>query len=600
MLRRLRDVTVPMQKVWKILGIPPQSFFEEFPELPKVVASLLYHRNMRTQKDIDEFLNPDYSVDIHDPYLFNDMKKAVKRIMKAIDKNEKIIVYGDYDADGVSASVILVSTIQAMGYNNVDAFLPHRETDGYGLNNRAIKELKDEGAKLIITCDCGISNTKEVDFAGEQKVDVIITDHHTIPPQLPKAFAIIHPKIEGEHYPDKNLSGGGVAFKLMQALLTKHKEKHELLNNGEKHEAHEKWLLDMVAISSVADMVPLIGESRTLTKYGLIVLNKSKRLGLQKLFLETRLMEQDGSKKKNLDAYSIGFQIAPRINAAGRIKHANVAYNLMMADKATDAIDLAFELDQNNKERQQITEELLKKAVEQIEKDQMDKPVLFVVGKGWLGGLVGLIAGKIVQKYYKPTLVMSESETEIMGSGRSIEGFNIIETFQAKPDLFSKYGGHPMACGFTLANKEKLADFKAHLIEFYNEKTKNLDMQPTIKIDAELRLNEVDWELFDLLEQFKPFGMNNDRPKYLAREVEIFDMTTVGKEAKHLKLTVKQDNKIRKTIGWSLCDKTGEINWCKLLRIGDKIDIVFEIDVNEWNGNRELQLTIVDLKKNAD
>ncbi|MDD2656705.1 MAG: single-stranded-DNA-specific exonuclease RecJ [Patescibacteria group bacterium] len=588
-----------MQKTWKILESPPQSFFEEFPELPKVVASLLYHRNMRTQKDIDEFLNPDYSQDIHDPYLFHDMKKTVKRIMKAIEKKEKIIIYGDYDADGVSASVILVSTIKAMGYDNVDAFLPHRETDGYGLNTRAITELKNEGAKLIITCDCGISNTKEVDFANEQKVDVIITDHHTIPPQLPKAFAIIHPKISTETYPDKNLSGGGVAFKLMQALLIKHKEKHELLANGEKHEAHEKWLLDMVAVSSVADMVPLIGESRTLTKYGLLVLNKTKRIGMQKLLMEARIIEQDGSMKKNLDAYTIGFQIAPRINAAGRIKHANVAYNLMMTDRATDAIDLAFELDQNNKERREITEELLKKAIEQIEKDQKDKPVLFVVGKDWPGGLVGLIAGRIVQQYYKPTLVMSENEKEIMGSGRSIEGFNIIETFQEKPDLFLKYGGHPMACGFTLASKDQLADFKAHMIEKYNEKTKDLDMRSTIKIDAELRLTEVDWELFDLLDQFKPFGMNNERPKYLAREVEIFDMTTVGKDAKHLKLTVKQDNKIRKTIGWSLCDKEGEINWCKILRIGDKIDIVFEIDLNEWNGNRELQLTIVDLHKSS-
>lgn len=586
-----------MQKFWKILEPPPQSFFEEFRELPKVVASLLYHRNMRTQKDIDEFLNPDYSTDIFDPYLFKDMKKAVKRIFKAIEKNEKIIIYGDYDADGVSASVILVSTLQAIGHDNVDVFLPHRETDGYGLNNRAIEELKKDGAKLIITCDCGISNTKEVDFANKQKVDIIITDHHTIPPELPKAFAIIHPKIEHEKYPDKNLSGGGVAFKLMQALIRKYQENHELLVNGNKSEAHEKWLLDMVAISSVADMVPLIGESRTLTKYGLLVLNKTKRIGLQKLLIEARIMEQDNSMKKELDAYTIGFQIAPRINAAGRIKHANVAYNLMMAQKATDAIDLAYELDQNNKERREITEELFKKAIEKIEKDQMKNPVLFVVGSDCPTGLVGLIAGKIMQKYYKPTLVMSENETEIMGSGRSIEGFNIIAAFQGNPDLFLKYGGHPMACGFTLATKEKLAEFKKYMIDEYNEITKEQDMRPTINIDAELKLSEVDWELFDTLDQFKPFGMNNERPKYLTKNVEIFDIKTVGKEAKHLKLTVKQDNKIRKTIGWSLCDKTADINWCKILKIGDKIDMVFEIDVNEWNGNRELQLTIVDLKK---
>ena len=369
-------------KKWNILPYAPQSFFEEFPQLPPLVANLLYHRNIRTQKLMDEFLHPDYSKDVYDPFIFNDMEKAVDRIFIAIEKKEKITIHGDYDADGVSASAILASMLKALDYNNFDVFLPHRETDGYGMNKNTINTLHHEGVKLIITCDCGISNAPEVELANSLGMNVIITDHHSIPTKLPPAYAIIHPKIDGEKYPDKGLAGGGVAFKLMQGVMIKHKEKNNLLPNGQTHAAFEKWQLDMVAIASVADMVPLLGESRTLTKYGLIVLNKTKRMGLQKLLLEARLIQEDGSKKREIDADTISFQIAPRINAAGRMNHANVAYKLFMSEIGDDAADLAFELNQNNQDRQKVTDELLKKAVEQVEalqpvqgkeKNQMNK-----------------------------------------------------------------------------------------------------------------------------------------------------------------------------------------------------------------------------------
>src|SRR3989344_6959439 len=296
-----------MQKLWAVLPDAPPSFFDEFPQLPPLVANLLYHRNIRSQTEIDEFLNPDYSADIHDPYLFNDMAKAVERIFRAMEQAEKITVHGDYDADGVSASVILTDLFRALEFDNFDVFLPHREIDGYGLNENTIKTLRQQGTKLIITCDCGISNAPEVALANSLGMDVIITDHHSMPKKLPPAYAIIHPKIEGEKYPDKNLAGGGVAFKLMQGILKKHKENNETLPDGQKHEAFEKWQLDMGAIASVADMVPLVGESRTLTKYGLIVLNKTRRNGLQKLLLESRLMADDGVLKKEITADTISF-----------------------------------------------------------------------------------------------------------------------------------------------------------------------------------------------------------------------------------------------------------------------------------------------------
>lgn len=588
-----------MSKIWKVLEAAPQSFFDEHPEVPPAIAHLLYHRNIRTQRQIDEFLNPDYSVDVHDPFLFRDMKRAVARLFQAIENKEKIIIHGDYDADGVSASTILMTTLRNLGATEIDVFLPHRELDGYGINARTVELLHKENAKVIITCDCGISNTSEITRAEELGMNVIVTDHHTIPEVLPPAFAIIHPKIEGETYPDKGLSGGGVAFKLAQGLLMTHKQTHETLANGDKHESAEKWLLDMVAISSVADMVPLLGESRTLTKYGLIVLNKTRRIGLQKLLLEARLLEEDGTMRHEITADTIGFQIAPRINAAGRLDHANVAFKLLTTESPIEAVDLAYQLDQNNKDRQQRTEQYVKEAIAQIENGgQKNNPILFVIDKDWSTGIVGLIASRIKDKYSKPTIAMGYNEGNIVGSGRSVTGFNMIASMQEAPELFLKFGGHPMACGFTLKTPETLEEFKKTLIEKYNKNTVDFDMTPTLTIDTEIKLIDVNWELFDLLEKFKPFGMHNDRPRYIARDLTVVSCDPLGADGKHMKLMVRETNgPLRKVVGWRLCGPNAETNWCKILKAGDKMDMVFEVDVNEWNGNRELQLTIVDLKK---
>jgi len=587
-----------MQKLWQVRPDAPPSFFDEFPQLPPLVANLLYHRNIRSQTEIDEFLNPDYSADIHDPYLFNDMAKAVERIFRAMEQAEKITVHGDYDADGVSASVILTDLFRALEFDNFDVFLPHREIDGYGLNENTIKTLRQQGTKLIITCDCGISNAPEVALANSLGMAVIITDHHSIPKKLPPAYAIIHPKIEGEKYPDKNLAGGGVAFKLMQGILKKHKENNETLPDGQKHEAFEKWQLDMVAIASVADMVPLVGESRTLTKYGLIVLNKTRRNGLQKLLLESRLMADDGVLKKEITADTISFQIAPRINAAGRMDHANVAYKLFTTRDNGEAAELSLALDKNNQDRQKLTEELVKLAVSQVEENQLNNPVLFAIGENWSTGIVGLISSKLKEKFQKPSIVMSQN-SEITGSGRSVAGFNLIESMQAMPEYFLKFGGHPMACGFTLKDAAKLEEFKAEMIKKFQEKTKALDMTPTLQIDAAIDLEQVNWELYDVLDKFKPFGQANEKPKYLARGLTVAGLEPVGKTKKHLRIMVRHNtDKVRKTIGWSLCNGSGT-NWCEELKAGDKIDMVFEVDVNEWNGNRELQLTIVDLHKSV-
>lgn len=579
-------------KSWNLLPPPPQSFLDEHPELPEVVAHLLYHRNIVTQEAIDEFLYPEYSKHIHDPFLFRDMEKAVDRLFLAIKKEETITIHGDYDADGVSASVILTNVLRTLGATKLNAFLPHRETDGYGLNKNTVQLLADQGTKVIITCDCGISNTEEVFLATEKGLDVIITDHHTIPPVLPPAFATIHPKIEGETYPDKGLAGGGVAFKLMQGLLKKHKETHELLPNGQTHEALEKWSLDMAAIASVADMVPLIGESRTLTKYGLLVLNKTRRIGLQKMLLEARLMDETGAMKRELDAYTIGFHIAPRINAAGRMEHANVAYNLLITEDPIEATDLAFQLNNNNEDRQKLTEQFVNEAIVQVNANQKDAPFLFIFGKDWTTGIVGLIASRIKELYHKPTIAMAMNNGNMVGSGRSIEGFNMIGAMQEMPQFFQKFGGHPMACGFTLQSPDIVDQWKEQLTTAFLEKTRDLNLSAAVNIDAEISLEDVTWELYDLLDKFKPFGQANPEPHYVAKGVTIVDATCLGKDGKHLKLLLSHKTpRIRKAVGWGMWEK------CKDLSPDDKLDIVFEVSVNEWNGNRELQLTIVDFIK---
>ncbi|MCX6779228.1 MAG: single-stranded-DNA-specific exonuclease RecJ, partial [Candidatus Magasanikbacteria bacterium] len=458
------------------------------------------------------------------------------------------------------------------------------------------------GTNLLISCDCGISNKDEVCLAKTKGVDVIITDHHNVPEILPLADAIIHPKVPGETYPDKGLSGGGVAFKLIQALIKNPQAQTHWVEKEIKLENFEKWLLDLVAISSVADMVPLTGESRTLTKYGLIVLNKTKHLGLKYLLEIANL-----GKNKNLstppllNTTNIGYQIAPRINAAGRVKHANGAFQLLTTKDDDDAKELARELDANNKERQQITEKMFNEAKAQIADTKQEKTaVIFILKDNWPIGLIGLIASKLCNEFYKPAIVMTRKEGKIHGSGRSIEEVDIMKRMVELGDLFEKYGGHPQACGFTLKNSDdqNFGEFKKQFSALIESEEKDKKIISTLHIDAKVELEDINWDLFDLLEKFEPFGQNNPEPKYLAEGITLACVESVGNNGKHLKLLVKHNSTThRKMIGFNFGDenKVGK-NWCEFLKPGDLVDVVFEVSINQWNGNRELQLKIADLK----
>ena len=568
-----------LNKTWQVTAAIKPEALNQFPEINPIVLQLLFNRGIDNQEKIDQFLNPDYGQDIHDPFLFSEMAKAVKRILEAVEKKEKIVVYGDYDADGVSASAIMMECLKNLKAE-VDIYIPYRETEGYGLNKEAVAELAKKGTQLVITVDCGIANKAEVDLLNQKGIDIIITDHHHQPLELPKAFAILNPNLDKEKYPFRSLAGCGVAFKLVQALAD-WQQKYKI---NQVEDGFEKWLLDLVAIGTIADIQPLLGENRTLVKYGLIVLQKTKRLGLLKLF------ETMNNNLTLIDERVVGWQIAPRLNAAGRLNHASSAYQLLLTDDLAQADKLVAELNQTNQERQQLTDKIILEAKELLG-EVKDQKILIVVGTDWPTGVVGLIAGRLTDEFHRPSLIISQYKGEIIGSGRSIPEFNIITAVEKCDQFLSRYGGHAQACGFTLKNQENLEKFKDQMTKLASQELTAKNLLPTIKIDAEIRLEDVNWQLFEELEKFIPFGEGNPKPKFLAKSLTVNESQTVGKEAKHLRLMVSHQTQIiRKTIGF------GFGHWSNKLKFGDKIDMVFEVDVNEWNGNRELQLKIIDLK----
>jgi len=575
-----------MDKKWIVSPAIDDKLKQKFPEINPIVLQLLFNRELKEQKEIDEFLSPEYSHDISDPFLFTQMEIAVKRVYEALEKNEKVLVYGDYDADGVTSSVIILEMLQELGLESVSVHLPDRETEGYGLNSKAIERYAKEGVSLIVTVDCGISNINQIAEAKKLNIDVIVTDHHSQPPELPdQAFAIINPKLDAEKYPFRELAGVGVAFKFCQAILMR-QEKY--LAKRKIDEGWEKWFLDLVALGTIADMMPLVGENRTLVKYGLMVLNKTRRLGLQTLF------KQIGIDDKELDTHNIGFQIGPRINAAGRMDHADIALSLLTSQAEDEAEKTAEKLDDTNKRRRSIIEKIIRECDGQVTKLDKDTNSLIIVGENWPIGVVGLAAGRLMNRYYRPTLVISNRDGELTGSGRSIEELNIVEILQSLEKYLSHYGGHPMACGFTLKGEDMLEDFRRDFSACADKVLKDKTLQPKLEIDAEITLQDVDWDLQGDVEKFEPFGQGNAKPLFLIKDLNIDGIALLGKTESHLKLMTSHGTVgPKKMLGFFMAKE-----WGPKIKIGHNVDVVVEISVNQWNGNRELEFRLVDLKIN--
>jgi len=446
-------------KVWQVAPKMPSDFKNKFPEINPIILQLLYNRGLDTQEKIDKFLLPDYSQDIYDPFLFPDMEKVVKRIFQAIKNKEKITIYGDYDVDGVTSTFVLLKTFRKLGTEFVDVYLPDREKEGYGLNKNALDIISKSGCKLLVTCDCGISNFDEVEYAKKLKIDVIITDHHVVPERIPQAYAIINPQIEGS-YPFKYLAGVGVAFKVAQALIKK--------SSLENKEAFEKWLLDLVALGTVTDSMPLLDENRVLTKYGLIVLNKTTNLGLRALINEAKL------KLGEINTWNISYQIGPRINSAGRIDHANTALKLLLTETASQARQISQQLNKINSQRQKLVDNIVRSVREEIGSEPKELLIIREI-KDLPVGIAGLIAGKIAAIYNRPTFIISLRENDVLGSGRSVKDFNLLSLLDATKKYLLRYGGHAAACGFTLKNKNSLEQFKINLKKIAQKKLINLD-----------------------------------------------------------------------------------------------------------------------------
>lgn len=577
---------------WHLKPKVPEEFLRQFPEYSPLVLQLLYGRGIKTQEQIDEFFNSDYEQDLHDPFLFKGMKKAVSRILRAIKKQEKIVVYGDYDTDGVSSSVILMTTLKKLGAKNLSIYIPDRSKEGHGLHSKAIKDLTKQGVQLIITLDCGITNIKEVKLANSLGIEVIIADHHRCLKLLPRAKVIINPFQPGDKYPFKDLAGAGVAFKLAQALL----------KGIRIPEGFEKWFLDLVALATIADVMPLIGENRTLVKYGLGVLAQTKRIGLQELMRVARLSPAVVQRSTNgeppstnLDTFTLGFILAPRLNVAYRLDHANTAYQLLMTESKKEAKEIVAHLDNLNRQRQQLTDKIVKEVEKRLNNYSKIDKVIFEGDANWPTGIVGLVASKISEKYHRPSLIFNLTNEKSHGSARSVPGFSVVGAISKCADLLESFGGHPGAAGFTIL-KENLDSFKKQILAIAKPQLKDKDLIPSIEIDVHLLPEEISFKNYNQIQSFAPFGSANPEPKFLVRGLEISDLKVVGNNGKHLKMELvavfHQSKLIKriKAIGFGLGER---INGFK---VDDRVDVVFKFIVDEWNGRRDLQMKIVDLK----
>jgi len=571
---------------------------------------------------IDNFLQAEYQANLHDPFLFKDMLPASELILKHLQAGNKITVYGDYDADGVTSTAVMFKTLDflinnAAAENKPDIYIPHRETEGYGLNVNAVELIAKGGTKLIITVDGGIRSITEVEKAKELGMDVIVTDHHEPGEKLPNCL-IINPKVDKDNYPFSGLAGVGVAFKVAQALFAVVSQNKKDYQNSttEKFEFFEKWLLDLVAIGTIADLVPLVDENRVLVKYGLLILNKTRRVGIQKLIEVSQSAVDKKGNTRELDTWQVGFQLAPRLNAAGRLGHASNAYQLLVTTDETEAIKIAEELNATNQERQNLTEDIFRLADKSITKEAK---IIFAVcpcireGREgleisqqksdilaehvWPAGVMGLVAGKLTEKYYLPALAITRKESspgvfEIVGSARSIAEFNITAMLEKCSEFLKNYGGHKQAAGFTVKDGE-LEKFLALANKIAGDELKNVLLAPTLEIDLKINFGEISEELYNTLNKLRPFGVQNPQPKFLTENLQVVNANTMGNTSQHLKLKLLKDGKMFDAVAFGASDE-----W-KKITAGDFIDLVYYIDINEWNGRREVQLKAVDLKKRA-
>lgn len=523
---------------------------------------------------LDEFLHPNYDKR-HDPFLLPDMNKAVDRLEVALKKQEKITIYGDYDIDGLTATALLLDAFKSFGFKNVDAFIPNRFVEGYGLTVDAIKAIAKRGTKLIVTVDCGSLSYKEVDEANKLGVDVIVTDHHSVGDENPEAVAVINPKRKDHKYPFVDLAGVGVAFKLVQAMQTRIKG----LEAGK-----EKWLLDLVALGTVCDVVSLTDENRTNVYWGLEVLKKTRRPGLKALMAVARV---DVGK---LSSRTLGFVLGPRMNASGRLETAQYALDMLTTKDSTQALDLAKKLDDMNYKRRKDQDKIMEEAIK-IADNYKDDPVLVVSSKGWNHGIIGIVAAKLLEKYKKPTFVIEEIDEESKGSARSYGDFSAVDAINYARDLLISGGGHKLAAGIKLKTSD-IDAFRKKLNEFYKSlKLKNQESLLLQKEDVEANLSEVTEELVNQLESLEPFGNGNPEPIIKSTGLVVEKVRVMGDKNQHVKIVVHDDGDVSMDMLAFSAPKEFFID------DGLVIDVLYKPMINRWNGNVNIEGRLLDIKQ---
>jgi single-stranded-DNA-specific exonuclease len=548
-------------------------------DLPEIIEQILYNRDLRELGVVRQFLGLEpFNCQ---PGRLSQLLEAVERIVEHIKVGNLIVVYGDYDADGVTASTILLETLTALKAKT-RIWLPDRITEGYGLNKTAIDELAEAGAKLIITVDTGIRNKEEIAYAQTKGLEVIVTDHHRESPDSadwPDCL-VIDPTMVKEDYPCKFLAGVGVAFKMVQALLER-----STLDSSQK-QSLERRCLDLVALGTIADCVPLAGENRLLVKQGIEVLNEWRRVGLREL---ARVAQINGE----VNEWNISWQLTPRINVAGRLDHANTAYRLLTTTDQVEAAQLADDLNQKNIERQQKTQEIVDFCLNELLELQAEDSLLTFVSprqEPWPEGIIGLVAGRLSEKTAKPVLVIAKSENGYKGSGRSnVENFSLIAQLEEVAADLDRFGGHAGACGFSLT-VQQLPNFLTNIKKLATIKLAGLDLRPKLLVDGELSADQIDLSLAQWLEKLAPFGQGNHQPKFVAYRQTIRDINTMGASKQHIKLRLGNY--------WALA--FGQAEGYQELKPGNQIDLVYSLDINRWQGQAEPQLKIIDLRISTD
>ncbi|MEX0800659.1 MAG: single-stranded-DNA-specific exonuclease RecJ [Dehalococcoidia bacterium] len=570
----MTDAVTASGRRWRLRGRFPDDALPDAP-YPTLVRHLLWHRGLRTADEASRFMegpSPE-----HDPLLLPDVEPALSRLGEAVRAGERVAVYGDFDVDGVTASALLVEALSGLGAKAV-AYIPDRFSEGYGVNVGALERLHAEGATLVLTADCGTSSIAEVARARELGMDVLILDHHSVPAELPAATALVNPKRPDSRYPFAELASVGLAYKLMSAL-------HERL--GRAWEA-ERWL-DLVALGTVADVAPLRDENRSLLKRGLGCLARTERPGLR------ALMEASGIEASRVDAESIAYGLAPRLNAAGRLKHARLALDLLLERDEDEALRRALELTALNRERQERTQAAMDLAADLLADEDGDAPLLFLGHEEIPSGIVGLVAGRLAEDRHRPAVVYERGAETSRASCRSIPEFDITGALRGCAELLERFGGHRAAAGFTARN-EKLPPLKEGLLRRAEEELSGVELVATIEIDAALALGALRGREIRFLSQMAPFGEANPEPTFLSRGVEVVEARTMGEDGKHLRLKLRDANGQGTRVTWpAVAFGLGEAE----VRKGDRIDVVYSLAADRRGEGTALELRVKDIAANG-